>query len=322
MKPFVFKTFIFPFVIVASIIQLNQAFMQHSRSNNGDSLSFNGEDKFMAPPFKESILEYDHYNGVTIHLDRLDDAQEAKFEGDLKQALDLWKAEGRKGIWVHAPRNKAHLIQHCTDLGFDFHFVREKNLILSRWLPESPSKLPLGPTHQVGVGIVCFHPSDPSKMLVVQEKSGPAAAYKLWKMPTGLLDPGEDIPDAAIREFKEETGLDGIMEGIVCFRQAHRKSSASDLFFVCRLTLQDNKQEWQPQEDEILDIQWMSVEDYCNQDRWQGSPVYLSLNNSIRKASLETQTQQGKTSSKGMIAHEQLPLGFGRGTNAFFKSHL
>ena len=67
-------------------------------------------------------------------------------------------------------------------------------------------------------------------MLVVQEKSGPAAAHELWKMPTGLLDPSEDVGDAAIRELKEETGLDGTVERILSIRQAHTQGRALRIY--------------------------------------------------------------------------------------------
>lgn len=147
-----------------------------------------------------------------------------------------------------------------------------------------------------------------------------AAKWKLWKMPTGLLDPSEDIPEAAVRELQEETGLEGSMDGIICFRQAHRPSSASDLFFVCRLVLKDPAAKWTPQEDEIADIRWMSVEDYCNQERWQGSPVYEELNGTILKTSLAAQ----KSTESKLISHHRLALGFGTEgqTNALFKSQL
>ena len=79
-------------------------------NSNSDSLTFNGNDKVTVPPFEEDVLEYDHYNGVTLHLSRLDAADQVVFAEDLKQALDFWKGEGRKGIWIHVPTSKANLI--------------------------------------------------------------------------------------------------------------------------------------------------------------------------------------------------------------------
>ncbi|XP_043813833.1 metal transporter Nramp5 isoform X4 [Manihot esculenta] len=43
-------------------------------------------------------------------------------------------------------------------------------------------------------------------VLVVQEKSGRFRGTGVWKIPTGVVDEGEDIFKAAMREVKEETG--------------------------------------------------------------------------------------------------------------------
>ena len=125
MKVSIFKPIVL--LLVAITIQLSKAFSiafferAGSRNScwltagfmvansNSDSLTFNGNDKVTVPPFEEDVLEYDHYNGVTLHLSRLDGDQ-VVFAEDLKQALDFWKAEGRKGIWIHVPTSKANLI--------------------------------------------------------------------------------------------------------------------------------------------------------------------------------------------------------------------
>jgi 8-oxo-dGTP pyrophosphatase MutT (NUDIX family) len=216
------------------------------------------------------------------------------------------------------PADQSDKVHAAVALGFDFHMVVDKKLVLTTWLDTStPSRLPIGPTHQVGVGCLVLHPRDPSRMLVVQEKSGPAAAFRLWKMPTGLADPGEDIPDAAVRELREETGLASTFRGVLAFRQAHATGAGtvsranSDLFFVCRmdLTSYDDSDGFTACPDEITDIKWMPVEEYCAQERWQGSPVYVEMNRAILESSRHV-----------LFGAQTLPLGFAGGANTLYKS--
>lgn len=160
-------------------------------------------------PFPESSLRHDTYNGVTLDLTTLLSHSEKdifttmdvdKFGDMLCKSLDIWAQEKRKGIWLKIPTSHSHLIGPATQLGFDFQHAELGFCVLTKWLPkETASRLPNGPTHQVGVGALVIHPTN-GKMLAVQEKSGPAAKRKLWKMPTGLTDPGEDIAVAAVRE--------------------------------------------------------------------------------------------------------------------------
>ena len=211
---------------------------------------------------------------------------------------------------------------------------------MTQWLPEdSHSRLPHGPTHQVGIGAVILHPVT-HKMLVVQEKTGPAAAKKLWKMPTGLTDPGEDIVEAAIREAKEETGLDVEFDRIICMRQAHGGIfNHSDMFFVCLLHLAPKYKEdlmkgieveLIPQEEEIAEIKWMSTDEFASQEVWQGSPLYKELNNAmIRVANSVVREYEGNSDCSnaeddkpcGLIA-KNLATGWRPGSQTIYLSKL
>ena len=56
-------------------------------------------------------------------------------------------------------------------------------------------------------------------------------------MPTGLLDRGEDVGEAAVREVAEETGVRCAFKSVIALRQAHGfLHGNSDLFFCVACT--------------------------------------------------------------------------------------
>ncbi len=138
-------------------------------------------------PFPESAIKHDTYNGVTLDVTKVPQLTDASaidsstFGEMLSNALNIWSEECRRGIWIRIPTSHAHLIGSATELGFDFQHAEPGTCVLTKWLPNTESRLPNGPSHQVGVGVLVLHPLT-GKMLVVQERTGPAAARKLWKV--------------------------------------------------------------------------------------------------------------------------------------------
>lgn len=146
--------------------------------------------------------------------------------------------------------------------GFEVHHANKENIVLVQWLPSTPSTIPQPSSHYVGVGVAVV--DERNRILVVQEKFGPASrrGKDFWKMPTGLVDNGEDIAAAAVREVMEETGVKVRFEGVLAFRQNHKTGveGKTDLFFLCKATPLSS--EIIPQESEIARAEWMPLEEY------------------------------------------------------------
>lgn len=146
----------------------------------------------------------DTYKGMIIDTDSVPRSAD-DFVSVLRASLDAWRAGGVRGVWLHLPLDLSHLVPLAVAHGFKYHHANERILTLTNWLPESPSTLPHGPTHQVGVG--GFVLNDKCEVLMVKERTGPAAKLGIWKLPTGIIERGEDLVDAARREVLEETGV-------------------------------------------------------------------------------------------------------------------
>lgn len=100
----------------------------------------------------------------------------------------------------------------------------------------------------------CVIKNNEGKYLLVQEAQ--PQVYGLWNLPAGHVDKGESIEAAAIREAKEETGLDvGLLEKIGVWHDKVEEPIRHA--FKVKVTGGEIK----AQPGEILDVNWFSYEE-------------------------------------------------------------
>ncbi|CAN0927236.1 Nudix hydrolase 7 [Linum grandiflorum] len=177
----------------------------------------------------------DQYGGITMVVN--DPMEAADFAARLKYSISRWIEQEKKGIWIKLPTGQSNLIHSVIQEGFRFHHAESDYVMLVRWLPKHlPDTLPINATHRVGV-----------KALVANENKE-----------------GEDIWATAVREVKEETGIDAEFVEMLTFRQSHKSYfSKSDLMFVCML--RPLSTDITVQESEIVAAKWMPVDEYVDQ---------------------------------------------------------
>ncbi|KAJ1260011.1 hypothetical protein BS78_10G199700 [Paspalum vaginatum] len=202
----------------------------------------------------------DEHGGVIIEM--VAPMDPGVFSASLKAALAKWREQVTPGVWIKLPITLSNLIPRVVEEGFWYHHAEETYLMLAYWLPNSTHTLPVNATHRVGIG--AFIMNDKREVLAVQEKSGVLRGLGVWKFPTGIVEPGEDIYAGAVREVKEETGIDAEFVEVLAFRQSHQSFfDKSDLFFVC--LLRPLSYDITKQDSEIEACQWMPVEEFAAQ---------------------------------------------------------
>jgi 8-oxo-dGTP pyrophosphatase MutT (NUDIX family) len=161
----------------------------------------------------------------------------------------------------------ASLIEDMQEFGLTLHHAQGTTASLNVWLMNGISnKIPEFATHHVGVGALVVNSRN--EILCVRELRN---NFRPWKLPGGLSDLGEDIPDAACREVLEETGIHCTFSSIISFRHTHNMAHGrSDLYFVCKLLpIEDVDENGSPVvptpvacEEEIEAAAWVPMEEY------------------------------------------------------------
>ncbi|KAH0987439.1 hypothetical protein GBA52_014616 [Prunus armeniaca] len=201
----------------------------------------------------------DLHGGVIVDMKDAMDAQH--FLTLLRASISQWRREGKKGVWIKLPIELVNLVETAVKEGFRYHHAEPHYLMLVYWIPETTNTLPANASHRVSVGAIVVN--DKKEMLVVQEKSGRFQGTGVWKIPTGVVDEGEDIFKAAVREVKEETGVSSQCLSIYILQSHKSFFEKSDLSFVCMLHPQTFDIE--KQELEIEAAKWMPLEEYAAQ---------------------------------------------------------
>ncbi|XP_055913050.1 uncharacterized protein LOC129946760 isoform X2 [Eupeodes corollae] len=199
----------------------------------------------------------DRFNGVTVDSSEEYD-KSVNFADKLQKSIDYWVENGRRGIWFKVQTKHSQLVPELTKCGFDFHHAKNGYVMLFRWLPTNETvNIPVFAHTLCGVGGLVVN--DKNEILAVSDKY--ALIPNSWKLPGGYVEPKEDFIDAAIREVREETGVETKFDTVIGVRQSHGGSfGCSDLYFVIALKPTTTKLTACPRE--ISKVQWMPVSEY------------------------------------------------------------
>ena len=104
------------------------------------------------------------------------------------------------------------------------------------------------------------------ELLLVRHEKPDRDAY--WVLPGGRLEPGETIPECAVRELAEETGLAASFSGVLYVGEFLREGRHT-IDVVARVTLEGNDEavlgsdpEVAPDDEPTLrEVRWISVDE-------------------------------------------------------------
>nr|XP_043608601.1 nudix hydrolase 8 [Erigeron canadensis] len=215
----------------------------------------------------------DEYGGIVVNPEKLPfDA--TLFASILCSSITTWRTKGKKGIWLKLPLDKCDFVPVAIKEGFRYHHAESEYVMMTYWIPNEPCMLPANASHQVGVG--GFVVNENNEVLVVQEKHCASELVGLWKLPTGFILESEEIFTGAVREVKEETGIDTEFLEVLTFRHAHNVAfEKSDLFFICMLRPVSN--EIKIDDLEIQSAKWMALTEFIEQPLIQGDNMFKKI---------------------------------------------
>nr|VDC94317.1 unnamed protein product [Brassica oleracea] len=227
----------------------------------------------------------DNYGGVVVNLIETEPMTAQEFESKLDVSLTAWKVQGMRGIWIKLSSQLSSLVDSAIKRGFTYHHAENE------YVSHLALFLPINASHRIGIGAFVLNKS--REVLVVQEIGGRFKGTGVWKLPTGIIQEGEDIWTGAVSEVEEETGIKTKFVEVLAFRERHQSffERKSSIFSLCEL--EASNFEIKKQDSEILDAKWMPIEEYVNQPINQTKEMFRFMSNICLKRSQEKENYAG-----------------------------
>ncbi|ROT84025.1 uncharacterized protein [Penaeus vannamei] len=200
----------------------------------------------------------DRFSGITV-LSEDEPTTAQEFETVLQASLSHWAKEKIRGVWFRVHLQNAEWVPILAKHGFTYHHAQPQFVMMVKWLAvNEPNNIPRYAHNVIGVG--AFVVNDDDELLVVRERFH---TRPHWKLPGGYVEPGEDLSTAAIREVKEETGIEADFMSLVSFRHVHGANfNCSDIYFIVHM--RPKSKNITMCERELAACEWMKLEEYIN----------------------------------------------------------
>ncbi|XP_071530666.1 uncharacterized protein [Panulirus ornatus] len=232
----------------------------------------------------------DRFSGVTVSSEE-EPTSAQDFEAVLQASLDLWMKENIRGVWFRVALQHADWVPVLVKHGFIYHHAQQQFVMMVKWLAiNEPNNIPRYAHNLVGVG--AFVVNDQDELLVVRERF---YTRPHWKLPGGYVEPGEDLGVAAVREVKEETGVDAEFVSLVSFRHVHGATfGCSDIYFIVHL--RPTTQSITMCQRELAACQWMKIQEYIQH------PYVHETNRFFAKCFLECRKNEVQTEATNIYS--------------------